>query len=107
MHLVRHGYHVRLLTDTGANVASAAHDASGVGSDFEGALLDALAVIAALGATTACATRATALRRGGGDGLLVAVLGALDPEEAPAAGPAPARLDRRPSPSCSTPRPGT
>ncbi len=45
VHLVRNGYFVRLLTDTGAHVASAAHDPSGVGSDFEGALLDALAVV--------------------------------------------------------------
>jgi uncharacterized protein (DUF58 family) len=80
VHLVRHGYHVRLLTDTGAHVASAAHDASGVGSDFEGALLDALAVIQ-LSANSSLRDSGATLRRGGGDGLLVAVLGALDLEE--------------------------
>jgi uncharacterized protein (DUF58 family) len=80
VHLVRHGYFVRLLTDTGANVASAAHDPSGVGSDFEGALLDALAVITPSSNPTLRNAGAT-LRRGGGDGLLVAVLGSVDPEE--------------------------
>jgi uncharacterized protein (DUF58 family) len=80
VHLVRHGYHVRLLTDTGANVASAAHDASGVGSDYEGSLLDALAVLQ-LSANTSLRDASAALRRGGGEGLLVAVLGGLDLEE--------------------------
>jgi uncharacterized protein (DUF58 family) len=80
VHLVRHGYFVRLLTDTGANVASAAHDPSGVGSDFEGALLDALAVVDTSDNET-LRDASAALRRGGGDGLLVAVLGAVDPEE--------------------------
>jgi uncharacterized protein (DUF58 family) len=81
VHLVRHGYFVRLLTDTGANVASAAHDASGVGNDFEGALLDALAVVDTSANETLRDAGAT-LRRGGGDGLLVAILGSVDPEEA-------------------------
>jgi uncharacterized protein (DUF58 family) len=81
VHLVRHGYHVRLLTDTGGSVASAAHDPSGVGNDFEGALLDALAVIDTSGNET-FRDAAAALRRGGGDGLLVAVLGTVDPEQA-------------------------
>jgi uncharacterized protein (DUF58 family) len=81
VHLVRHGYHVRLLTDTGSHIASAGHDPSSVGSDFEGALLDALAVIEMSGHDS-CRDATAALRRGGGDGLLVAVLGSLDPEEA-------------------------
>jgi uncharacterized protein (DUF58 family) len=81
VHLVRHGYHVRLLTDTGSHVASAGHDPSGVGADFEGTLLDALAVIST-SSNTSCRDAASALRRGGGDGLLVALLGSLDPEEA-------------------------
>jgi uncharacterized protein (DUF58 family) len=80
VHLVRHGYHVRLLTDTGGSVASAAHDPSGVGNDFEGALLDALAVIET-SANETFTDAAAALRRGGGDGLLVAVLGTVEPEE--------------------------
>jgi uncharacterized protein (DUF58 family) len=81
VHLVRSGYHVRLLNDTGANVASAGHDPSGIGSDFEGALLDALAVMTT-SQNESCRDAAAALRRGGGDGLLVAVLGSIDPEEA-------------------------
>ncbi len=81
VHLVRHGYFVRLLTDTGAHVASAAHDPSGVGSDFEGALLDALAVVDT-SANETLRDAGASLRRGGGDGLLVAVLGSVDPEEA-------------------------
>jgi hypothetical protein len=81
VHLVRHGYYVRLLTDTGAHVASAAHDPGGVGNDFEGALLDALAVVTTSGNGT-LRDASAALRRGGGDGLLVAVLGKVDPEEA-------------------------
>lgn len=80
VHLVRHGYFVRLLTDTGANVASAAHDPSGVGSDFEGALLDALAVVTTSD-NVSLQDAGTTVRRGGGDGLLVAVLGSVDPEE--------------------------
>ncbi|HEX6919713.1 MAG TPA: DUF58 domain-containing protein [Actinomycetes bacterium] len=81
VHLVRHGYHVRLVTDTGSNVASVAHDASGVGSDFEGALLDALAVIES-SPNRSLLEAGSALRRGGGDGLLVAVLGTVSPDEA-------------------------
>ncbi len=81
VHLVRHGYHVRLLTDSGAQVSSAAHDPSGVGSDFEGSLLDALSVIG-LSRNETFRDAAAALRRGGGDGLLVAVLGTVEPDEA-------------------------
>ena len=80
VHLVRSGYHVRLLTDTGGTVSSTGLDPSGVGNDFEGALLDALAVVDT-SANRSCRDAATALRRGGGDGLLVVVLGSIDPEE--------------------------
>jgi uncharacterized protein (DUF58 family) len=78
---VRHGDFVQLRTDTGAHVASAAHDPGGVGSDFEGALLDALAVVDT-SANETLRDASASLRRGGGDGLLVAVLGSVDPEEA-------------------------
>jgi uncharacterized protein (DUF58 family) len=81
VHLVRTGYHVRLLTDTGGSVSSGGHENTGVGNDFEGALLDALAVVTT-SSNTSCQDAATALRRGGGDGLLVVVLGSLDAEEA-------------------------
>jgi uncharacterized protein (DUF58 family) len=80
VHLVRHGYHVRLLSDTGASVATAGHESSGLDGDVEGALLDALAVITP-SRNDSCRDAAAALRRGGGDGLLVAVLGSIDPEE--------------------------
>jgi len=80
VHLVRRGYAVRLVTDSGANVASAAHSPDGVGSDFEGLLLDALAVIPSSSGST-LRDVAPMLRRGG-DGLLVAILGDLDLDQA-------------------------
>jgi uncharacterized protein (DUF58 family) len=80
VHLVRTGYHVRLLTDTGGNVSSGGHENMGVGNDFEGALLDALAVVTS-STNTSCQDAATTLRRGGGDGLLVVILGSMNPEE--------------------------
>ena len=77
---MRHGLPRAAADRHGANVASAAHDASGVGSDYEGSLLDALAVLQ-LSANTSLRDASAALRRGGGEGLLVAVLGGLDLEE--------------------------
>ena len=65
----------RRRTSQGGTRASTA-----CGSDFEGALLDALAVIE-MSSNRRLRDAATALRRGGGDGLLVAVLGSLDLEE--------------------------
>ena len=76
VHLSRRGYTVRVLTDTGASVSSAGHEADGIGGDFEGALLDALAVIAS-SSSVGLHDMAGALRHGG-DSLLVAVLGAMD-----------------------------
>jgi uncharacterized protein (DUF58 family) len=81
VHLVRHGYGVRLLTDTGASVSSAAHAADDIAGDFEGLLLDGLAVVGQSD-TRGLRDITSALRRGGGDGLLVAVLGALDLDQA-------------------------
>jgi uncharacterized protein (DUF58 family) len=80
IHLVRHGYHVRLLTDTGASVEGGNLNMDGGSSDVEGALLDALAVMQ-LSPNDSLRDAGSALRRGGGDGLLVAVLGSVDPEE--------------------------
>jgi uncharacterized protein (DUF58 family) len=80
VHLARGGYAVRLVTDTGASVCSAAHEPDGVGGDFEGLLLDALAVLTPSGAHDLRDVGA-ALRRGR-DSLLVAVLGALDLDQA-------------------------
>ncbi len=81
VYLVQHGFAVRLLTDTGASVSSAAHDADGVGGDFEGLLLDALAVIEPSAADDLATVR-RALRSAGSEGLLVAVLGGLDAAQA-------------------------
>jgi len=81
VHLSRRGYAIRLVLDTGATVASASHDPGfGIGQ-FEGALLDALAVVQPSSATT-LRTAAESVRRGGGDGLVVAVLGNLPADEA-------------------------
>ncbi|MCY7373622.1 MAG: DUF58 domain-containing protein [Spirochaetaceae bacterium] len=81
VHLVRHGYFVRLLTDTGAHVAGSDPGLDGGSSDVEGSLLDALAVVTT-SENTSLRDAGASLRRGGGDGLLVAVLGSVDPEEA-------------------------
>jgi len=80
IHLVRHGYQVRLLTDAGAGIASVAQDPRGVGGDFEGAVLDALSVIGT-SANDSFRDVEPTLRRGG-DGLVVAILGSVDPEQA-------------------------
>jgi uncharacterized protein (DUF58 family) len=81
VHLVRHGYFVRLLTDTGATVGGGDLSVDGGSSDVEGALLDALAVVGP-SQNESLRDAGASLRRGGGDGLLVAVLGSVDPEEA-------------------------
>lgn len=81
VHLARHGYLVRLLTDTGAHIAGSDRSIDGGTSDIEGALLDALAVVTTSD-NHSFRDAGTALRRGGGDGLLVAVLGAVAPDEA-------------------------
>lgn len=76
LHLLRRGYAVRFLTDTGTSLSSGVYDAHGTGSDFEGLLLDSLATVATSpGRDLSEAMRA--LRRGGGDGLVVAVTGTL------------------------------
>ena len=79
VHLFRRGYAVRLVTDTGAVVGGGAEGHLTVG-DVEGMVLDALAVVGASRNDT-LRQAAPALRRGGGDGLLVAVLGTLDAQE--------------------------
>ncbi len=80
VHLVRSGYHVRLLTDTGAAIEGSDLGVDGGSSDVEGALLDAFAVLQT-SSHHSLRNASAALRRGGGDGLLVAVLGSLDLEE--------------------------
>jgi uncharacterized protein (DUF58 family) len=80
VHLARSGYTVRLLTETGATVSTAAHGADAAGADFEGLLLDGLAVVEPSGVLALSDVRG-ALRKGN-DSLLVAVIGALDLEQA-------------------------
>ena len=79
VHLVRRGYAVRLVTDASAHVSSASHDAQAAGGD-DGLLLDALAVLPTSSGWDLHDVAPT-LRRDA-DGLLVAVLGALDLEQA-------------------------
>ncbi len=77
VHLAANGYRIRLLTGDGDATGEATGESSGTA---ESLLLDTLAVVSAsrrrsLGAAVA------ELRGASGDGLLVAVLGQLDPEE--------------------------
>ena len=81
LHMARHGYAVRLLTETGQTVTAAAHDSSAIGLDFEGMLLDALAVVDMSTAATLSGANAM-LRQGGGDSLVIAVLGDLSGDDA-------------------------
>ncbi|MGH8867362.1 MAG: DUF58 domain-containing protein [Actinomycetes bacterium] len=81
LHLARSGYDVRLVTDTGASVSSAGRDGDFGLGDFEGMLLEALAVVRPSDNRDLRAS-ASVLGRGGHDGLLVAVLGRLEPEDA-------------------------
>jgi uncharacterized protein (DUF58 family) len=81
LHLVGRGYALRVVTDTGATLSSAGREGGHTTTDFAGLLLEALAV-SAPSRTRDLTTAVDAVRRGGGDGLLVAVLGALSPTEA-------------------------
>jgi uncharacterized protein (DUF58 family) len=78
VHLSRSGYLIRLVTGDG----DVTGDAPGLGSGTaESLLLDALAVVAPSGRPS-LGTALTGARRASGDGLLVVVLGRLDPDEA-------------------------
>ncbi len=82
VHLSRIGYLVRLVTDGGSGVNTGRHNsAAGVDGDFEGLLLDALAVLTPSPNPRLDRVGAT-LRHGGGDGLLIAVLGNIDHAQA-------------------------
>lgn len=76
VHLARTGYAVRLVTDDGTEVGHSAADESP-----ESLLLDALAVTQP-SHSASVAPGVAALRRGGGEGLLIAVLGAIGVDEA-------------------------
>jgi uncharacterized protein (DUF58 family) len=79
VHLLRRGYAVRLVTDTGAVIGGGTEGNITIG-DVEGMILDALAIVTP-SRNISLRQAAPGLRRGGGEGLLVAVLGALDAGE--------------------------
>jgi uncharacterized protein (DUF58 family) len=76
-HLAVRGFDVRLITDTGAEVSSAALGASG----FDGAMLDALAALSpSTGQSLHVGIEAT--RRVGGQGLIIAIVGTIQADDA-------------------------
>ncbi|GLW57286.1 DUF58 domain-containing protein [Kitasatospora phosalacinea] len=78
--LVQRGYRTRLLTDTGFSVPDPGASGGASAAESVGTLLDALAVVEhSDGGTLA---RAEEVLRLGGEGLLVAVVGELDEEQA-------------------------
>jgi hypothetical protein len=77
IHLADTGFGMRLVTDTGADVSSAGL----TGGSFTGALLDGLAVLGPSG-NRSLQVGVGALRRQGGEGLLVAVIGQLTAADA-------------------------
>jgi uncharacterized protein (DUF58 family) len=77
LHLAHRGFDVRLVTDSGGEVSSAA--LGGVG--FDGALLDVLAALTPSNGT-GLHTGVEAAQRTGGQGLIVAILGAIGPDDA-------------------------
>jgi uncharacterized protein (DUF58 family) len=81
VHLSRRGYAVRLVTGSGPAVSgSPSDDYSGAGADAEGLLLDALAVVATDPQMSIGGLASTI--RHASDGLLLAVLGDLTPDDA-------------------------
>ena len=74
-HLARHGFGMRFLTDTGEEVYDYSADAmTGIG--FEGLLLDSLAMVTPSPGVD-LTTGLGRVRRGGGEGLVITILGAL------------------------------
>ncbi|MFF3941200.1 DUF58 domain-containing protein [Streptomyces phaeofaciens] len=84
VHMLERGFSVRLLTDTGASVPGEGADGftgGGDGSaDAAGLMMDTLAVVDHSDGTGL--SRAYDVLRGGNEGLLVAVLGDIDEEQA-------------------------
>lgn len=74
-HLARQGYGLRLVTDVGDDVSGYSFDAM-TGTPFEGLLLDRLALVTASSGRD-LTSGFTSIRRGGGEGLVIAVLGGL------------------------------
>jgi uncharacterized protein (DUF58 family) len=80
VHLVRQRYSVRLVTDTGAEQRSAGVVSAEAGAPFEAILLDTLAGVRA--SHSSGLDSATAGLSRSGEGLVVAVLGALEADDA-------------------------
>jgi len=74
-HLSREGFGVRLVSDVGEELSGFSFETL-AGTPFEGLLLDRLALVTSSGNRDLTAGL-TAIRRGGGEGLVIAVLGAL------------------------------
>lgn len=77
LHLARTGFEIRLITDAGNEVSSAGL----AGASFDGGVLDVLAVVGPSSGRS-LHTGMSAVRRQGTEGLLVAVVGALSPDDA-------------------------
>ncbi|WP_035850207.1 DUF58 domain-containing protein [Kitasatospora azatica] len=89
-HLLERGYRTRLLTDSGTQVPQTSTGGTGGSvSESIGLLLDALAVVQH--SSGGGLARAEEVLRLGGEGLVVAILGSLDDEQAASLG----RLRRR------------
>ncbi|QIP86932.1 DUF58 domain-containing protein [Streptomyces sp. Tu 2975] len=84
MHLLEHGFAVRLLTDTGTSVPGEGADgfagSSQESADSAGLMMDTLAVVDH--SDGAGLSRSFDVMRGGSEGLLIAFLGDLDDEQA-------------------------
>jgi hypothetical protein len=81
IHLMRRGFTLRVLTETGTGLAGIAGEVLSPVPDIEGLLLDAFAMLTP--SKTATLTDATrGLHRAGTDSLVIAVLGDLSPEDA-------------------------
>jgi uncharacterized protein (DUF58 family) len=80
VHLARHGYTLRYMTDTGVDIGGATF------ATAEPTLLDQLAVVEPSSRGSLAATAARMRSRSGGEGLIVAVCGTLSAEEAMALG---------------------
>jgi uncharacterized protein (DUF58 family) len=74
-HLTRDGFGLRLVTDVGDEVSGYSTEAM-AGAPFEGVLLDSLALVS-MSAGQTLDSGLTSIRRGGGEGLVIAVLGSL------------------------------
>jgi uncharacterized protein (DUF58 family) len=72
VHLSRSGFTLRMVTDTGRELSSAGHSTTG----FNQAIVDELAVVEPSRITNLSVATA-AIRRQGGEGLIVAIVGAL------------------------------